>query len=92
LLPPRPMVCTHYLCVWPSLVARLGRAIKVTATATLKSFHQCCQKSAPRYAKVNKCSPNSFTHIYLYENISCSCFSCLYYNTLVWMFSLEVHP
>ena len=70
LLSPRPMVHKHYLCVWPSLGVCLSWTIRdhATTAATSKLHPDMLPVSTLRYAKVNKCSPNSSTHICLREN------------------------
>ena len=71
LRPPRPMAYTHYLFVWPSLAAHLSwtKCNHATATAALKLHPRMLPKNTLSYVKVNKNSPNSFTHTCLHEII-----------------------
>jgi hypothetical protein len=75
LLPLRPMVCAHYMCVWPSLVVsfELDHVRSSHRYSSFKYHSHMLPVNTLRYAKVNKDSPNSSTHICLHKNTIWSC-------------------
>ena len=70
LIPPRLIVHTHYLCMWPSLVARLGKAIKPPLQQLQKLPSAYAAGKYTQVCKGNKCSPTPLTHACLHENIN----------------------
>ena len=96
-LPPRPMVHTHSLCLWPSLGANMTWTFynQATATRTSKLLSTCgAYKNTQVYKRYIKSSPTpllKFVCIRINLHIQSSCFVCLCYNAPAWMQSCTVH-
>ena len=95
LLPSRPMVQSHYLCVWPSLVAHLSGVVclpllqprgstpirnHATVAAISKLHPHMLPISILRYAKVTNCSPTPLFMLSLWKyKHAHTYFSCFWY-------------